>query len=35
MAKPISKKGSRKNVRIGSRKHTRKIPKGVKRKSIV
>nr|YP_008145376.1 ribosomal protein S11 [Glycine tomentella]YP_008145906.1 ribosomal protein S11 [Glycine canescens]YP_008145988.1 ribosomal protein S11 [Glycine dolichocarpa]YP_008146070.1 ribosomal protein S11 [Glycine falcata]YP_008146152.1 ribosomal protein S11 [Glycine syndetika]YP_009649405.1 ribosomal protein S11 [Cullen corylifolium]YP_009771199.1 ribosomal protein S11 [Orbexilum onobrychis]YP_010169821.1 ribosomal protein S11 [Amphicarpaea edgeworthii]YP_010389802.1 ribosomal protein S11 [Amphica len=29
MAKPISKTGSRKNVRIGSRKHTRKIPKGV------
>nr|YP_010964571.1 ribosomal protein S11 [Hedysarum campylocarpon]WNM89226.1 ribosomal protein S11 [Hedysarum campylocarpon] len=29
MAKPISKAGSRKNGRIGSRKHTRKIPKGV------
>nr|WNO19537.1 ribosomal protein S11 [Campylotropis sp. LJ-2023a] len=29
MAKPIPKKSSRKNGRIGSRKHTRKIPKGV------
>nr|UCS40768.1 ribosomal protein S11 [Astragalus nuttallianus var. imperfectus] len=29
MAKPIPKIGSRKNGRIGSRKHPRKIPKGV------
>ena len=29
MAKPIPKIGSRKNGRIGSRKHARKIPKGV------
>nr|YP_010832726.1 ribosomal protein S11 [Astragalus flexus]WFG52468.1 ribosomal protein S11 [Astragalus flexus]WFG52544.1 ribosomal protein S11 [Astragalus flexus]WFG52620.1 ribosomal protein S11 [Astragalus flexus] len=29
MAKPIPKTGSRKNGRIGSRKHPRKIPKGV------
>nr|BDI24313.1 ribosomal protein S11 [Abrus pulchellus subsp. mollis] len=29
MAKPIPKKGSRKNGRIGSRKHAHKIPKGV------
>nr|YP_010035798.1 ribosomal protein S11 [Onobrychis viciifolia]QPF16923.1 ribosomal protein S11 [Onobrychis viciifolia]QQQ88457.1 ribosomal protein S11 [Onobrychis viciifolia] len=29
MAKPIPKVGSRKNGRIGSRKQTRKIPKGV------
>ncbi|XLT87203.1 hypothetical protein HN873_008956 [Arachis hypogaea] len=29
MAKPIPKIGSRKNGRIGSHKHARKIPKGV------
>nr|YP_010010801.1 ribosomal protein S11 [Tibetia himalaica]QOI00420.1 ribosomal protein S11 [Tibetia himalaica] len=29
MAKPRPKIGSRKNVRIGSRKHPRKIPKGI------
>ncbi|ESW33153.1 hypothetical protein PHAVU_001G047500 [Phaseolus vulgaris] len=29
MAKYIPKTGSRKNVRIGSRNHTRKIPKGI------
>nr|YP_010831814.1 ribosomal protein S11 [Caragana frutex]WFG50872.1 ribosomal protein S11 [Caragana frutex] len=29
MAKPIPKIGSRKNGRLGSRKHPRKIPKGV------
>ncbi|XLT50295.1 hypothetical protein HN873_042899 [Arachis hypogaea] len=29
MAKSIPKIGSRKNGRIGSRKHARKIPKGV------
>nr|YP_011033871.1 ribosomal protein S11 [Gueldenstaedtia verna]WRI15672.1 ribosomal protein S11 [Gueldenstaedtia verna] len=29
MAKPIAKIGSRKNVRIGSRKHPRKIRKGI------
>lgn len=29
MAKPIPKIGSRKNARSGSRKHLRKIPKGI------